>query len=212
MRQRSGTPLRSSAHQRELAAASRTHDSSFFADAATYSGARQGDDRDQAKQPRLLASAWNKIRTAISLQSFDPNERFPMVKPFDVLNSLICSRDDVAQSRDISKHTCRACRAAADYLRDAAGKRGANAYAEGCHIMSNRQSEPMLVFRISSGNVFYCSACDSPKARVGNSRLVIAGLPDLISAFKEHVARVHPKIKATTVPRDYFFSGESGKS
>ena len=55
------------------------------------------------------------------------------------------------------------------------------------------ESEPMLTFKLSDENEFRCSACQIPIASFGNGRFVVAGLPDLIAAFRDHVARYHPK-------------------
>jgi hypothetical protein len=59
-------------------------------------------------------------------------------------------------------------------------------------FMESFESEPELVFKLSDQNEFYCSACGSTVASIGNGRFVIGGIPGLIAAFKEHVERYHP--------------------
>ena len=54
-------------------------------------------------------------------------------------------------------------------------------------------SEPMLTFKLSDRTEFRCSVCQDPIASVGNGRIVIVGLPDLIEVFRNHVARYHSK-------------------
>jgi hypothetical protein len=51
----------------------------------------------------------------------------------------------------------------------------------------------MLMFKLSDGYEFRCSACQNSIASVRNGRIVVVGLPDLIAAFREHVARYHTK-------------------
>jgi len=59
--------------------------------------------------------------------------------------------------------------------------------------MAKSEPEPMLMFKLSDGYEFRCSACQNPIASVRNGRIVVVGLPDLIAAFREHVARYHTK-------------------
>ena len=56
--------------------------------------------------------------------------------------------------------------------------------------MANSESE--ATFKLSE-NEFHCSACQITIASVGNGRFVVAGLADLIAAFRDHVAHYHAK-------------------
>lgn len=57
--------------------------------------------------------------------------------------------------------------------------------------MANSSPEPMLTFKLSDKNDFYCSACQQPVASLGNGRFIVATLHDLIAVFREHVRRCH---------------------
>ncbi len=58
--------------------------------------------------------------------------------------------------------------------------------------MAKSELEPTLTFKLSE-NDFRCSACQVTIASVGNGRFVVAGLTDLIAAFRDHVAHYHAK-------------------
>jgi hypothetical protein len=60
-------------------------------------------------------------------------------------------------------------------------------------MAKSESEEPMLTFKLSGETEFRCSVCQNPIASVGNGRIVVVGLPDLIAAFREHVARYHTK-------------------
>ena len=60
--------------------------------------------------------------------------------------------------------------------------------------MANSESEePMLTFKLSDETEFRCSICHDAVASVRNGRIVVVGLPDLIAAFRDHLARYHTK-------------------
>jgi hypothetical protein len=59
--------------------------------------------------------------------------------------------------------------------------------------------EPILTLKLSDETEFRCSVCQNPIASVGNGRIVVVGLPDLIAAFRDHVRRYHAKEDATRV-------------
>jgi len=60
--------------------------------------------------------------------------------------------------------------------------------------MSKSESEePMLTFKLSDETEFRCSVCHDSIASVRNGRIVVVGLPDLIAAFRDHLARYHTK-------------------
>lgn len=60
-------------------------------------------------------------------------------------------------------------------------------------MAKSESEEPMLTFKLSDETEFRCSTCQNPIASVGNGRIVVVGLPDLIAAFREHVGRYHTK-------------------
>ena len=64
-------------------------------------------------------------------------------------------------------------------------------------MAKSESEEPMLTFKLSDETEFRCSVCQNPIASVGNGRIVVVGLPDLIAAFREHVARYHTKEDAS---------------
>ena len=57
----------------------------------------------------------------------------------------------------------------------------------------SESEEPMLTFKLSDETEFRCSVCQNPVASVGNGRIVVVGMPDLIAAFRDHLARYHTK-------------------
>ena len=65
--------------------------------------------------------------------------------------------------------------------------------------MSKSESEePMLTFKLSDETEFRCSVCHDSIASVRNGRIVVVGLPDLIAAFRDHLARYHTKKEDVT--------------
>jgi len=67
-------------------------------------------------------------------------------------------------------------------------------------MAKSESEEPMLTFKLSYEHEFRCSVCQDPIASVGNGRIVVVGLPDLIAAFREHVRRYHMKEEASQAP------------
>jgi hypothetical protein len=60
-------------------------------------------------------------------------------------------------------------------------------------MAKSESEEPMLTFKLSDETEFRCSVCQNPVASVRNGRIVVVGLPDLIAAFRDHLARYHTK-------------------
>jgi len=57
--------------------------------------------------------------------------------------------------------------------------------------MDTTITEPMLTFKLSDLNAFYCSACAQEIASSHNSRFIVVGIADLIARFKTHVQQCH---------------------
>src|ERR1700682_4512712 len=64
-------------------------------------------------------------------------------------------------------------------------------------MAKSESEEPMLTFKLSYEHEIRCSVCQDAIASVGNGRIVVVGLPDLIAAFREHVHRYHMKEEAS---------------
>ena len=55
--------------------------------------------------------------------------------------------------------------------------------------------EPTLTLKLSDGNEFYCSACHTSIASLGNGRFIVGPLRELVEMFRNHVERFHTKGK-----------------
>jgi hypothetical protein len=51
--------------------------------------------------------------------------------------------------------------------------------------------EPAMTFKLS-GNEFRCSSCGREIASLKNGRFLVAGISDLLAAFRRHVQQFHP--------------------
>src|SRR3984893_9360746 len=60
-------------------------------------------------------------------------------------------------------------------------------------MAKSESEEPMLTFKLSDETEFRCSVCHDSIASVRNGRIVVVGLPDLIAAFRDHLARYRTK-------------------